>query len=116
MPCHNYPETEGQSAQTVTNADNVNVRAIYRQQHRYNSTSDTCAVVGPESPHHDKTALFCANICKTDSPQQLRRLVIPMEHSNDPSVPTPSVAAWPQQYHCRRLARGSILSNRHQQE
>ena len=51
------------------------------------------AVVDHESPHHDKIALFCANICKTDSPQ-LRRLVILLEHSNDPSVPPPSVAAW----------------------
>ena len=53
------------------------------------------AVIVPESPHHDKIALFCANICKTDSPQQLRRLVIPLDHGNDRSVPTPSVAAWP---------------------
>ena len=51
------------------------------------------SVVVPESPHHDNIALFCANICKTDS--QLRRFVIPLEHSNDPPVPTPSVTAWP---------------------
>ena len=53
------------------------------------------AVVIPELPHQDMIALFCVNICKIDSSQQLRRLVIPLEHSNDPSVPTPSVAAWP---------------------
>ena len=54
------------------------------------------AEVVPESPHHDNIALFCINIniCRTDSPQQLRRLIIPLEHSNDTSVPTSSVAAW----------------------
>ena len=41
------------------------------------------------------SGLSTGNICKTDSPQQLRRLVIPLEPSNDPSMPTPSVAAWP---------------------
>ena len=54
-----------------------------------------CAEVVPGSPHHDNIALFCANTRKTDSPQQLRRLVMPLEHSNDPPVPPPSVAAWP---------------------
>ena len=72
--------------------------------------------VVPESPHYDKIALFCANICKTDSPQ-LRRLVIPLEHSNDPPVPTPSVAVWPpNNIHCRCPARGPILTNRQRQE
>ena len=82
----------GQSAQILANAYNVNVRTIYRLQHRYNttnSTNDRSRSGRPQSPHHDEIALFCANICKTDSPQQLRRLVIPLEHSNDPSVPTP---------------------------
>ena len=66
---------------------------IYRLQLRYNTTNDRLRSGHPESSHH-KIALLYANICNTES-LQLRRLVIPLEHSNDPSVPTPSVAAWP---------------------
>ena len=87
----------GHSAQIVANAYNVNLRTLYRLHHRYNTTNNTNA--RPRSgrprvttPRQDP--LFCANICKTDSPQQLRRLVIPLEHSNDPSMPTPSGVAW----------------------
>ena len=42
------------------------------------------AVVIPKSSHLEKIALFCANICKTDSPQHLRQLVIPLKHNYDP--------------------------------
>ena len=76
---------------------NVNVGTIYHLQHRYNtnnSTNDRPRSGHPRVTTPQQDFLFCANICKTDSPQQLRRL-IPMEHSKDTSLPTPSVAAWP---------------------
>ena len=74
-----------QSTQII--AYNINIRTIYYRQHRYNATNDH-----PHSghPHYDKIALFCA----TDLPQ-LRWCVIPLEHSNHPSVPTPFTATWP---------------------
>ena len=109
--CHDYPESS--ENKQLEERDRVR-RSLQMHIMLTSGLSTVCnidktaptiarAVVVLESPHHDNIVLFCANICKTDSSQQLRRLVIPLEHSNDPSVPTPSVYAWPpNNIHCRR--------------
>ena len=86
------------------------MRTIYRLQHRHNSTNSTND--RPRSPHYDKIALFYINIYKTDSTEQMRRLVIPLEHSND----TIRRRLASNNIHFRRPAQGPILTKRHRQE
>ena len=86
----------GQSALIVANAYNVNVRTSYRLQHRCtttNSTNDRPRSGRPRvtTPRQDR---FLLRQHLQDRLPQLRRLVIPLEHSSDPLMPTPSVAAW----------------------
>ena len=90
-------QAAGQSAQVVVNAYNVNVRTIYRLQHRYNttnSTNDRPRSGRPLVTTPRQGRFILRQYLQDRPPQQLRRLVIPLEHSNDPLVPTPSVAAW----------------------
>ena len=114
----------GQSAQIVANAYNVNVRTLFLLSSNIDITPPTPptaptiarAVVVPESPHHGKIALFCANICKdrfTTTTETARHATGTQQRPI--SADTVRCRLDSNNNHSRRPALGPILTNRHQQ-
>ena len=106
----------GHSAQIIAYAYNINIRTIYHLQHRYNSTNDHPTQWSSPSHHTTTRSLYSA-------PTSARRFTKTTETGHTTGTQQRPISAntvrrclASNNFHCRRPARGSILTNHHRND